>query len=145
MSSPTTDKKQVPVMEGIFTWPSESPRLIGSKCKKCGTVFFPVTFRCHDPECRGEEVEEIEISPRGKLWSYTINYYPLPPPFKPPQEFKPFGVGEVEFPEGVRVAGVIVDCDPEKDLKIDMEMEILFGKYYDDDDGNEVHECLLKK
>ncbi|MBI4284337.1 MAG: Zn-ribbon domain-containing OB-fold protein, partial [Chloroflexi bacterium] len=132
------EKKQVPVMEGIFTWPSADPRLIGSRCRKCGTVFFPASFRCMDPACRGEEVEKVELSKKGKLWSYTINYYPLPPPYKAPKDFKPFGVGEVEFPEGIRVAGVIVDCDPEKDLKIGMDMELVFDKYYDDEQGNEV-------
>ena len=113
MSSQSSVQKQIPVMEGVFTWPAEEPRLIGSRCKSCGTYYFPKTFRCHDPACQGEEVEEILLSPRGKLWSYTIEYYPLPPPYKPPKEFKPCGVGEEEVPEGVRVAGVIVDCDAE--------------------------------
>ena len=84
-------------------------------------------------------MEETQLSPRGKLWSYTIDYYPLPPPFQAPKEgFKPFGVGEVEFTEGVRVAGIITDCDAEKDLKIDMDMEVIIDKLYDDAEGNEV-------
>ena len=59
----------------------------------------------------GEEMEEIQLSLMGKLWSYTIEHYPLPPPYKVPKEgFKPFGIGEVEFPEGVRIAGIITWC-----------------------------------
>jgi len=138
MSSQSAGKKQVLVMEGVFTWPSEKPQLIGNRCKSCGTCYFPVTFRCHDPACQGEEMEEIHLSPGGKLWSYTIEYYPLPPPYKAPAEFKPFGIGEVEFSEGVRIAGVIIDCDAEKDLKIGMDMELVFEKYFDDEEGNEV-------
>jgi len=139
MSAETSGKKQVPIMEGLFTWPSKEPRLIGNKCKKCGKSFFPVTFRCPDPSCMGDEMEEIHLSPRGKLWSYTIEYYPLPPPYQIPKEgFKPFGIGQVEFPEQIRVAGIIIGCDPEKDLKIDMDMELVIDKLYDDDEGNDV-------
>jgi uncharacterized OB-fold protein len=32
---------RVPVAAGVFTWPSESPRLIGSRCGACGIVTFP--------------------------------------------------------------------------------------------------------
>jgi len=126
-------------MEGLFTWPSNEPRLIGNRCKSCGTSFFPRTFRCPDPNCMGEEMEEIQLSPKGQLWSYTIEYYPLPPPFTAPKGgFKPFGIGEVEFPEGIRVAGVIIGCDAEKDLEIGMDMELVIDKLYDDEEENEV-------
>lgn len=138
MSSGSSEKKQVPIMEGLFTWPSEAPQLIGTRCKSCGAGFFPAAFRCQDPDCQGEVMEELKFSSRGKLWSYTINYYPLPPPYKAPKEFKPFGVGAVEFPEGVKIAGQITGCDAEKDLKIGMDMETVFGPLYDDEQGNEV-------
>jgi len=138
MSSQGSVKKQVPVMEGLFTWPADKPKLIANKCKSCNAIYFPTTFRCANPDCRGQELEEIQLPTKGKLWSYTIDYYPLPPPYKSPKEFKPFGVGEVEFPGGMRIAGQITDCDPEKDLKIDMDMELVFEKLYDDDEGNEI-------
>ncbi len=32
---------QVPVAQGVFTWPSDEPRLIGSRCDACGTYDFP--------------------------------------------------------------------------------------------------------
>lgn len=139
MSSASAAKKQVPLMEGLFVFPSKEAKLIASKCKKCGFVSFPATFRCPDSACMGDKMEQIHLTPRGKLWSYTVDYYPLPPPFKPPKGgFKPFGIGEVEFPEGVRVAGVITGCDAEKDLKIGMNMETVLESLYDDDGGNEV-------
>lgn len=138
MSAESAKKKQVPIMEGIFTLSANEPRLIGSQCKKCKSNYFPVTFRCHDPACGGDEVEQILISRRGKLWSYTVQYYHLPPPYKSVGEFKPFGIGQVEFPEGMRVAGIIAGCDAEKDLKIGMEMDLVLDKLYDDDQGNEI-------
>ena len=81
-------------------------------------------------------MEEIRLSPKGKLWSYTINYYPLPPPYKPPEVFEPFGIGEVEFPEGVRVIGMITGCDAEKDLEIGIDMDLVFETLFVDDDGS---------
>ncbi len=47
-------------------------------------------------------------------------------------------MGQVEFPEKVRVAGIITGCDPEKDLEIGIDMELVFDKLYDDDEGNEI-------
>ncbi len=131
------NNNQTPIMDGLFTVGSDGPHLIGSKCVNCGTHFFPSTFRCHDPNCGGE-MREALLSRRGMLWSYTIQYYPLPPPYKALGEFKPFGIGQVEFPEKVRVAGIIVGCDPEKDLQIGAEMELILDKLYDNDQGNEV-------
>ena len=34
------EKKQIPVVDGLFTWPSEDPKLIGGMCKLCGRYFF---------------------------------------------------------------------------------------------------------
>lgn len=132
-------KKQVPIMEGIFTFPSKEPRFIASRCKKCGTFYFPATFRCHNSNCQSDDVEQTYLSRIGKLWSYTIEYYPLPPPYKTIGEFKPFGIGEVEFPEKVRVAGIIIGVDdPEKDLKFGMDMELVLDVLYEDEQGNDV-------
>ena len=32
---------QVPVAEGVFSWPADEPQLIGSRCSACGMVTFP--------------------------------------------------------------------------------------------------------
>ena len=32
---------QIPVAEGIFTFPSDAPQLIGRRCRACGIVTFP--------------------------------------------------------------------------------------------------------
>ena len=31
----------VPVAEGLFTWPSDEPQLIGSRCAACGICHVP--------------------------------------------------------------------------------------------------------
>ena len=35
--------KQIPIAPGLFTWPSNDPRLLGSKCGVCGVVTFPTS------------------------------------------------------------------------------------------------------
>ncbi len=118
-------ENHVPVAEGMFTWPSDDPRLMATKCKKCGDVFFPSREFCSNPKCSSQEVEQILLSKKGKLYSYTIQYYQPPKPFVPADPFVPFGIGLVEFPEGIRVCGQMMDCDPEKDLKLGMDVEMV--------------------
>ena len=44
---------QVPIADGLFTWPSNDPRLLGSKCRDCGVVTFPAQSGC--PACCGQD------------------------------------------------------------------------------------------
>ena len=132
-----TGEKQIPVGEGLFTWPSNEPRLISTHCKSCGDYFFPKTFTCHNPRCKDKEIEETTLSPKGKLWSYSILHYPPPPPFVAPDPFLPTPIAEVELPEGVKVLGMMENCEP-KDVKIGMELELTIGKIYTDKQGNDI-------
>jgi len=43
-------KEQIPVVDGLFTWPSADPRIIASRCKRCGTVAFPKLPLCNNPD-----------------------------------------------------------------------------------------------
>jgi uncharacterized OB-fold protein len=133
-----TNKRQIPLVEGYFSWPSDDPRLIATRCKSCGYCFFPKVCSCGNPNCENKKPEDILLSKRGKLDSYTIHYYPPPAPYVPPDPFVPFGIGLVEFPEGVRVIGQMTGCDPEKGLKIGMDVETVIEKLQEDKDGNEI-------
>jgi uncharacterized protein len=130
---------QVPVSEGVFTWPSDAPHLIGSKCLECGTHTFPVATGCS--RCSSDRLETVELSRRGKLWTWTIQGFPpKAPPFAgnaDPKTFKPFGVGYVELPGEVKVETRLTVSDPSQ-LQIGMEMELVIEPLTTDDDGNEV-------
>lgn len=128
--------ERTPVIEGLFTLDAEEPRLIGSKCKSCGTYFFPESISCGNPECKKKEIERAFLSRGGKLWSFTVQYYPPPPPFKASEPFVPYGIGVVELPENIRVIGMLSESDPEK-LKIGMEVELFLDKMYEEN-GKEV-------
>ncbi|MBU2549895.1 MAG: OB-fold domain-containing protein [Proteobacteria bacterium] len=65
--------------EGLFQ-PPETPgapaRLIGSRCLKCGDIAFPQKPRC--ARCDGTKTEGRLLSPRGRIYSYTILRQALP-------------------------------------------------------------------
>ena len=110
-----------PVADGVFT---DEPRLIGSRCRNCGNHMFPVQSGC--PKCTANDTETVELSPRGTLWTWTVQGFPpKSPPYigsDDPATFQPFGVGYVELPGQVKVEARLTESDPEK-LRIGMEME----------------------
>ena len=128
----------VPVAEGVFTWPSDEPQLIGSRCTVCGIVTFPTQDSC--PRCVSTEMEGQLLSRRGRLWAWTTQDFPPPsPPYTGPtgKAFVPFGVGYVELPGEVKVETRLTESDPEV-LALGMEMELVVVPFRTDDDGNEV-------
>ena len=132
-------KRQIPVEEGLFTWPSDRPQLIASRCSACEDVVFPRQQSC--PDCSSDDVEEILLSRRGTVWTWTIQNFPPPiPPYAGSGDrdtFIPYGVAYIELPEGIRVEARLTENDPEK-LSIGMEMELVIEKFADDDEGNEL-------
>ncbi len=129
---------RVPVAEGIFTWPADEPRLIGSRCTACGIVTFPAQDSC--PRCASTAMEEHLLSRRGRLWAWTTQEFPPPsPPYAGPtgKAFVPFGVGYVELPGEVKVETRLTEADPDV-LAIGMEMELVVVPFRTDADGNEV-------
>ena len=128
---------QVPVAEGIFTFPAAEPQLIGAKCRACGIVTFPAQDSC--PRCASTAMEETLLARRGTLWAWTTQSFPPPPPYSGPtgKDFVPFGVGYVELPGEVKVESRLTECDPEV-LANGMEVELVIVPFRTDDDGNEV-------
>lgn len=129
---------QVPVAEGVFTWPSDSPQLIGSRCTACGIVTFPVQESC--PRCASTGMAEHLLPRRGRLWAWTTQSFPPPsPPYAGPtgDAFEPFGIGYVELGDEVRVETRLTEADAGA-LRAGMDMELVIVPFRRDDDGNEV-------
>lgn len=129
---------QVPVAPGLFSWPSDEPRLIGSRCIDCGNHMFPTQSGC--PKCTGSHTETVELKPRGRLWTWTVQGFPpKAPPYAGPTDhrFQPYGVGYVELPGEVKVEARLTEADPER-LQIGMEMELVIVPLCQDEAGNDV-------
>jgi uncharacterized OB-fold protein len=137
-------RKQVAAIEGLFTWPSEHPKLIASSCKNCQSVSFPSSKYCNNPNCNDGNVTEIELSPTGKLYSYTIQHYAPPPPYVKSDPFKPFAIGLVELPEKIRVVGMITGCDI-SEVKIGMPVNLVAEKIYEEEVDDEIREVMTWK
>jgi len=127
---------RVPVAEGVFTWPSDEPRLIGSRCAACRIVTFPAQDAC--PRCASTEMAEHLLSRQGRLWAWTTQEFPPPsPPFTGPtgDAFVPFGVGYVELGNEVRIETRLTETEG---LRIGMDMELVLVPFRTDENGNEI-------
>lgn len=129
-------KNRVPAIEGWFVADGEAA-LLGSRCKECESYFFPKeTFFCRNPACRSTEFDEVALSPRGTLWSYTNNCYPPPKPYVAADPFVPYIVAAVELgPEQMVVLGQVVGGVKIEDLKVGMEMQLVLDTLYEDADN----------
>ena len=52
---------------------------------------------------------------------------------------RPYVIGFIDLPEGIKLYSLITDCDPwDSVLKIDMEMQMVIRKIKTDEAGNEI-------
>lgn len=132
----SNQKNRVPAVEGWLVADGEAA-LLGSQCNDCKSYFFPKeTFFCRNPSCKGSSFNEVALSQRGKLWSYTDNRYPPPKPYVAPDPFVPYIVAAVELEkEKMVVLGQIVTGVKIEDLKVGMEMALVLDQLYEDDDN----------
>ncbi|WP_072803409.1 Zn-ribbon domain-containing OB-fold protein [Rhodococcoides yunnanense] len=84
--------------------------LEGSRCTVCDTVAFPASVMCS--RCATPTAVALSLSTQGTLWAYTIQRFaPKSPPYVPPVGgFRPFAVGYVELPEGIKIEAII-ECE----------------------------------
>ncbi len=130
-----TAKRRVPIEAGFFTIPSEPaepPRLLGSRCRTCGEVFFPRRAVC--AACLTEGADDVEFGTRGTLYTWTYVHFPLFGSRR--AEAGGYGVGQVDTPEGPRIQAVL-SGGPE-DFRIGMRMEIELETLRENDRGEEV-------
>lgn len=131
-------QNKVARIPGLVDWSTDEVRLQSAKCNSCGTHFFPKEHYQHRPGCSREGVEDILLPNKGKLASYTVQYYPCPPPFKTEKKITPYGIGLVEFEnEKIQVTGIITDTDLDS-LKIGMEMETTTLSMFKNDEKQDV-------
>jgi uncharacterized protein len=126
-----------PAIEGWFTT-GDRPALLGTRCARCSTVFFPreASF-CRNPVCDGEQFDEVELSRQGRVWSYTDARYQPPPPYIPrTDDYEPFALAAVELEaEGLVVLGQVADGYGVDDLQVGAPVELVVEELYTDDEG----------
>jgi uncharacterized OB-fold protein len=106
---------KVPFREGLFAEVDGQQTLVGCQCKSCGQIFFPKKPVCLN--CGSAEVQSINLSSRGKLYTYTtVN---MASEHFPP----PYAIGWIQLPEGIRIFSQIRGWQ-EQPLKINMDMQM---------------------
>jgi len=105
------------ITEGLFRVDGDRAVLFASRRRSTGVVKFPAErpeLFDGTPEIQ-EDIEPIELSTEGTLYTYTTQEFVPPLPYKgnrSPDVFKPYLVGFVELAEGVLVETLIVGVEP---------------------------------
>lgn len=142
-------KPKVPAVEGWFTMPpvddvpadgSGIPgvKLIGTRCTQSGTYFFPPErVMSRAPGFADSELVDVELSTRGRLWSYTDAQYQPPEPFVPATDpYEPVCLAAVELErEKMVVLGQVIRGVTVDDLTVGMEMELVLDTLSEDDEA----------
>src|SRR5258705_6492355 len=130
----TASMPRVPIEAGYFRIPddpAEPPVLLGSRCPNCGEVFFPRRLVCAN--CLHEGTDDVELSTRGRLWTWTYCHVPL---FgKKDADVPGYGVGQVDLDEGPRIQSILLG-GPD-DFEIGMEGEIDLETLRENPNGDE--------
>ena len=122
-------QKPVPVVNPWakpFWDAAREERLTIQKCTDCGKNIFYPRIAC--PECFSSNVEWVEASGRGTVYTYTVVENNCPSAFVVDL---PYVVAVVRLEEGVQLLSNIVGCDP-YEVTCDMPVEVVFEKLDDE-------------
>ena len=129
-------KNRVPAVDGLFTM-ADPPQLIGAKARGRDSYFFPKHLAGGDPDAGDAELDEVLLSARGRVWSYTTSNFQPPAPFVPATvPYEPITIAAVELEaEKMVVLGQCSSGVTPDDLSIGAEMELVLDILYEDDDN----------
>jgi uncharacterized OB-fold protein len=95
----------------------ESGKVMATRCKQCGTTYFPPKADC--PDCLSSEVEWFEVGGKGELRSYTkVNYGP-----SGFEDDAPYTLALGEF-DGVQILARLSRDIEEKDIQVGMSIAV---------------------
>jgi uncharacterized OB-fold protein len=127
-----------PLHPGLFTWPDQSPSLLGSRCLDCGEHAFPGQRSCR--ACSGQNTQDAELGSTGTLWTWTIQSFMPKTPYctdETPETFRPYGVGYVELSCGLKVESRLRENTPDQ-LRIGMPMKLEIITVRKDEHGEDL-------
>ena len=92
-------------------------KLMAGKCTHCGKIHLPPRPLCD--KCFSQEFTWVEVTPKGKLLTYTIIHI-APQQF---QDMTPYAVGIIQLENGAKLPGMITGT---KQLQIGMDLTVDF-------------------
>ncbi|UCG36150.1 MAG: Zn-ribbon domain-containing OB-fold protein [Candidatus Bathyarchaeota archaeon] len=96
----------------------EAGKIMGTKCKKCGRLYFPPRADC---DCMKGEMEWVELSGNCKLMTFTTLHFA-------PASFRyevPYTLGVAQFEEGPTVLAPLSKELGEDEIKIGMSLKLV--------------------
>ena len=115
-------------------WFKNTPKgfvLVGSRCETCKKTFFPKKIVC--PNCFDSDLKEVPLSRKGRLHTYSVSA------MGPPEMKKPYAIGFIDLPEGIRVFSILNGCEPwDEVLKVNMEMEMIISEIKKDESNDPI-------
>jgi uncharacterized OB-fold protein len=94
-------------------------KLMAGKCTHCGKIHLPPRPLCD--KCFHQAFTWTEISPKGKLLTYTVIHI-APPQF---QDLTPYAVGIIQLENHTKLPGMITNL-PQEQLRIGMNLTVDF-------------------
>ena len=95
-------------------------------CNSCNeNIFYP---RRDCPNCWSQDLGWVDASGRAIIYSFSVTYEGVEEMFV---DDLPIVLAWLDLPEGIRMHGNLVDCDPDE-IKIGMEVEVVFREVTDD-------------
>jgi hypothetical protein len=94
----------------------EEGKVMGSRCKECGLVFFPPRADCY--KCFSSDMEWFDVTGNGKLMAYSkLKYAPVG--F---DEDLPYCIAVLDYGD-YKIFGRIASDIPEDEIKLGMELK----------------------
>ena len=97
----------------------DGPRLLASRCERCGRYAFPARQVC--PRCKVRSMTPVRLGQRGTLYSFTVCHVA-------PEGWRaPYLQAYVQLPEGLRIFSLISSSiEPTAEaLRVGMSMELI--------------------
>jgi uncharacterized OB-fold protein len=116
-----TPRRPAPLLtdDNAFFWEAAvEGRLVAQRCGACGRLRHPPRPMC--PHCRSLELEVVQLTGRGSLYSYAILHHPRHPAFD-----YPVIAALVDLEEGIRMVSNLSGLES-ADVNIGMELEVTF-------------------
>jgi len=125
MSDQTRPVPAIDADSAPFWAAARDGRLSMQRCSTCHRmVFYP---RAICPFCMSDELDWIDLSGRGTVYSYTV-VHKAPPGFA---DEVPYVVALVDLDEGVRMMSRVVDCSIER-VAVGIAVQVVFRALSDD-------------
>ena len=124
------------VADGLFEIVEGVPRLVGSRCLGCATIYFPQAISCRNPRCEDKRVDRALLASRGTLLSFTVQHYRPPSLFRM-DDWQPYAIGLVDLGDGVEVMGMLTGS-PLDQIRIGMVVRLVTETLFVDEERGPV-------